>query len=92
MRLVGGTNWFIRWPFVIEGILYGLVGALLAVVLLYAIKLGVVDQWISDNDRTLTRETSTTISFTALAGLLVLAGAIVGAIGSGLTIRRFLKV
>jgi cell division transport system permease protein len=92
MRLVGGTNWFIRWPFVIEGILCGLVGAALAVVLLWGVKIGVVDNWIVENDEGLTRDTATTIGFSALAGILVLAGAVVGALGSGITIRRFLKV
>ena len=43
MKLVGATNWFIRWPFVIEGIVCGLVGAVLSVVLLWAVKVGVVD-------------------------------------------------
>ena len=92
MKLVGATNWFIRWPFVIEGVLCGLVGALLAVGLLYAVKLGVVDKWITDNDPALTRDTATTIGFATLGTILVLAGGLVGAVGSGLTIRRFLKV
>ena len=43
MKLVGATNWFIRWPFVIEGIICGLVGAALSVGLLWAVKVGVVD-------------------------------------------------
>jgi cell division transport system permease protein len=92
MRLVGGTNWFIRWPFVIEGVLCGLVGAALAVGLLWAVKVGVVDNWIVENDEGLTRDTATTIGFSALAAILVASGAIVGALGSGITIRRFLKV
>ncbi len=92
MRLVGGTNWFIRWPFVIEGIVCGLIGAALAVGLLWAVKIGVVDNWIVENDDSLTRDTATTIGFSALAGILIASGAIVGALGSGITIRRFLKV
>ena len=32
MKLVGATNWFIRWPFVLEGMIQGLVGAVLACV------------------------------------------------------------
>ena len=39
MKLVGATNWFIRWPFVIEGIVCGLIGAVLAVGLLWAVKI-----------------------------------------------------
>ncbi len=34
MKLVGATDWFIRWPFVLEGVLYGLIGALIAIALL----------------------------------------------------------
>jgi cell division transport system permease protein len=92
MKLVGGTNWFIRWPFVIEGVICGLLGALAAVALLWAVKVGVVDNWVSDNDPELTRNNAKTISFLVLSSILVAAGAIVGAIGSGLTLRRFLRV
>ena len=56
MKLVGATNWFIRWPFVIEGIICGLVGAILSVALLWAVKIGVVNQWIQDADSALTRD------------------------------------
>ena len=43
MRLVGATNWFIRWPFVIEGLIVGLAGAALAVGILYLGKVTIVD-------------------------------------------------
>ena len=92
MKLVGATNWFIRWPFVIEGIVCGLVGAVLSVALLWAVKVGVVDQWIAGADSDLTRDEATTIGFPALGLILIAAGAIVGALGSGITLRRFLKV
>jgi len=92
MKLVGATNWFIRWPFVIEGIICGLIGAVLSVALLWAVKVGVVDQWIADADSALTRDEATTIGFVWLSLLLIAAGAVVGALGSGITLRRFLKV
>ena len=92
MKLVGATNWFIRWPFVIEGIICGLVGAILSVALLWAVKIGVVDQWIRDADSALTRDQATTIGFPLLCVVLILAGGLVGALGSGITLRRFLKV
>jgi cell division transport system permease protein len=92
MKLVGATNWFIRWPFVIEGVVCGLMGAVLSVALLWAVKVGVVDQWIAGADSDLTRDEATTIGFPALGLILIAAGAIVGALGSGITLRRFLKV
>jgi len=92
MKLVGATNWFIRWPFVIEGVICGLIGAALSVGLLFAVKVGVVDTWIRDADSNLTRDSATTIGFPLLGLLLIASGAIVGALGSGITLRRFLKV
>jgi cell division transport system permease protein len=92
MKLVGATNWFIRWPFVIEGVVCGLMGAVLSVALLWAVKVGVVDQWIAGADSNLTRDEATTIGFPTLGLILIAAGAIVGALGSGITLRRFLKV
>ncbi|HVH00375.1 MAG TPA: permease-like cell division protein FtsX [Miltoncostaeaceae bacterium] len=92
MKLVGATNWFIRWPFVIEGIICGLVGALLSVALLWAVKVGVVDHWIDTTDSALQRDEATTIGFPLLGLVLIAAGALVGAVGSGITLRRFLKV
>ena len=91
MKLVGATNWFIRWPFVIEGIICGLVGAILSVALLWAVKIGVVDQWIRDADSALTRDQATTIGFPLLCLVLIAAGGLVGALGSGITLRRFQK-
>jgi cell division transport system permease protein len=92
MKLVGATNWFIRWPFVIEGVICGLLGALLSVALLWAVKVGVVDQWIAGADSDLTRDQATTMGFPTLGLILVAAGDTVGALGSGITLRRFLKV
>jgi cell division transport system permease protein len=89
MKLVGATNWFVRGPFMVEGLLCGIVGALAAVVLLLIGKevalpsiLGHIDS--SDDVRAL--------SFTATALILLVVGLGVGALGSGLTLRRYLKV
>ncbi|MBU6363709.1 MAG: permease-like cell division protein FtsX [Acidobacteria bacterium] len=94
MRLVGATNWFIRWPFMIEGVICGLVGAVVAVAMLWGIKVGVVDAWASGADTALTKTGSAagTIAFPLLTLVLVGAGALLGAVGSGITLRRFLKV
>lgn len=92
MKLVGATNWFIRWPFVIEGIICGLVGALLSIALLLAVKIAVVDRWIDSASSQLTDEQTSSIGFVALSLILLAAGAALGALGSGLTLRRFLRV
>ena len=89
MKLVGATNWFVRGPFMVEGLVCGLVGALAAVVLLLIGKevalpsiLGHIDS--SDDVKAL--------GFTLTALILLAVGLVVGALGSGLTLRRYLKV
>jgi cell division transport system permease protein len=89
MRLVGATNWFIRWPFVIEGMIVGLMGGALAVLLLLIGKETVVDPLAH---RFALLAAPNTISFTLLAVLLLSACIAVSAIGSGVTLRRFLRV
>ena len=89
MRLVGATNWFIRWPFVIEGLVVGFFGATAAVALLWIAKVTIVDPWSA---RFALIAAPRTISFTLLVFLLMAAGMAVSALGSGLTLRRFLRV
>jgi cell division transport system permease protein len=94
MRLVGATNWFIRWPFMIEGVICGLVGAVVAVGMLWGLKVGVVDAWAAGADTALTKTGSTAgaIAFPMLTLILVGAGALLGAVGSAITLRRFLRI
>jgi cell division transport system permease protein len=89
MKLVGATNWFIRWPFMIEGVIVGFVGGLLAVLLLTIAKTTVVDPL---SERFALLAAPDTIQYPLLAALLMVACVLVSAIGSGLTLRRFLRV
>jgi cell division transport system permease protein len=89
MKLVGATDWFIRWPFVIEGIVVGAAGALLAIAVLGVTKIALLDPLA--NNWTLIAAPRT-ISFTALLIVLMGAGVLVSALGSGLSLRRFLRV
>jgi len=89
MKLVGATNWFIRWPFVIEGLMVGFLGGVGAVGLLWVAKKTVVDPL---SDRFALIAAPQTIEFQLLVVLLLAAATAVSALGSGLTLRRFLRV
>jgi cell division transport system permease protein len=89
MKLVGATDWFIRWPFVIEGVVVGAAGALLAIAVLGLAKVLLLDPLA--NNWTLIAAPQT-IPFTALVAVLLVAGVLVSALGSGLSLRRFLRV
>ena len=89
MKLVGATDWFIRWPFVIEGTVVGAVGAVLAIAVLAITKVVLLDPLA--NNWTLIAAPQT-IGFSALVAVLLCAGVLVSALGSGLSLRRFLRV
>ena len=89
MKLVGATDWFIRWPFVIEGVIVGAAGALLAISVLGLTKVLLLDPLFAG--WTLIGGIRT-LAFSALVAVLLGAGVLVSAIGSGLSLRRFLRV
>jgi cell division transport system permease protein len=91
MRLVGATRWFIRWPFMIEGVVVGFVGGLLAILILWLGKITIVDP-LSDSINLLAAQNNSTLAFPALVAILFAASILVSTIGSGVTLRRFLKV
>jgi cell division transport system permease protein len=89
MKLVGATNWFVRGPFMLEGLICGLAGSLLAVFFLVlgkAIALpAILPKLTGDSD-------VHALAFPLVALALLGTGLALGAVGSGLTIRRFLQV
>ena len=89
MKLVGATNWFVRGPFMLEGLICGVFGSLLAVFFLTlgkAVALPAILPHLSgDSD-------VHAWSFPLISLILLGMGLALGAIGSGLTIRRFLQV
>jgi cell division transport system permease protein len=91
MRLVGATRWFIRWPFMIEGVVVGFVGGLLAILILWLGKITIVDP-LGDSFNFLAAQNNSTLGFPALVAILFAASILVSTIGSGVTLRRFLKV
>jgi cell division transport system permease protein len=89
MKLVGASNWFVRGPFMLEGLLCGLVGAVLAVVLLLLGKEVALPAILPRFDAGSDVEA---LAFAWTALILVALGLLLGAAGSGLTLRRFLRV
>ena len=88
MKLVGASNWFVRGPFVLEGIICGLVGSVLAVFLLVLGKELALPQIVPRFDA----GDAHAWPFPLLAAILILLGLTLGAAGSAVTLRRFLQV
>ena len=90
MKYVGATDWFIRWPFVLEGTVMGLLGSLIASVILRFSYAGI------------TAKIYNTLAFLPLIPeypflnyvtlVVIIGGMVMGAIGSAVSIKRFLKV
>lgn len=90
MKFVGATDWFIRWPFIIEGVIIGAIGSLLATIALY-FSYKATFEWIISNVMAMALVSPTFILTTLLWGFLI-GGIVVGAIGSIAALRKFLEV
>ena len=90
MKFVGATDWFIRWPFVIEGIIIGAIGSLLASIVLFFAYNGIF-KWIVSS-MFIVSLVPPQFVLTTLLSCFVVGGIIVGAIGSIFALRKFLVV
>ena len=93
MKLVGATNWFIRVPFMLEGIIQGMVGAVLALGAVFAVDRFMQSASEKEEYRAIMQgfvATSAELRTTAL--VVVALGIVIGAAGSGWALSRFLKV
>jgi cell division transport system permease protein len=91
MKLVGATNWFVRGPFMLEGVLCGVAGAVGAVILLILGKEIALPSLLHTGPLNAGSDVAA-ISFSLNALILIGTGLLLGAAGSGFTIRRFLQV
>jgi cell division transport system permease protein len=89
MKLVGATDWFIRWPFVLEGLFLGALGGGAAIGLLALAKVTLVDP-LANTVKLISQPDM--MAFPVLVAVLLLCAVGVSAAGSGLSLRRFLKV
>ena len=92
MKMCGATNWFIRWPFLVEGLLLGLMGGLVAYVCQWGVY-SLIGKAMSESG---ILEIITMIPFQNLAGVVlpvfVLVSLVIGGGGSAFAIRKFLQV
>lgn len=91
MKAVGATNWFIRWPFIIEGVIIGIISGILAELLVY----GIYSLAIKNIGNVFTLLGGAAIPFSAYAVKMLLAfilvGILAGAFGSIVSMARYLK-
>ena len=90
MKLLGATNWYIRVPFLVEGVVLGLTGAVLAVVVVNLGYMALLEQ-LETSVPFITLVSGTEV-LTNVLGILLGLGVLIGALGSLISIHRFLKV
>lgn len=90
MKHIGATDWFIRWPFIIEGIFIGIIGSAISIGLLFLSYKFILKIFGLDNMNF--TYVKTTYILTTMTWEFLLIGIILGAAGSILAVRKFLKV
>ena len=92
MKMCGATNWFVRWPFLVEGMILGLTGGIIAFFCQWGIY-GLIVKAIDQSDLL---GIISTLPFSSMSHWILLvflaAGFVIGAGGSVMAIRKFLKV
>lgn len=92
MKMCGATNSFVRWPFIFEGLILGLFGAIVAFFLQWLVYSAAYRAIVNSGAITLFSVVPFASIWLPVLGVFLLAGALIGACGSGLAIRRFLQV
>jgi len=91
MKLVGASNWFVRVPFMAEGLIQGVVGAGFAFGLIYALKV-LIANVISHRHDVISSFYITNTDALSIGLIVVFVGAMIGTVGSAIGLRRFLEV
>ena len=92
MKYVGATDWFIRWPFVIEGIIVGILGAVIAIIITYILSTIIINALNGFGMGNLFKLTATSDTMPLVSLVLFLFGTIIGALGSLVAVRKHLQV
>jgi cell division transport system permease protein len=91
MKYIGATDWFIRWPFILEGAFIGVLGAVIADVLLY-FGYNFVFNKVSGTELMMIQFINPSYVISTIIGQFLLGGIFIGVLGSILAIRKFLIV
>jgi len=91
MKLVGATNWFIRVPFMVEGLVQGIVGAVLAIVSLAAFR-PFFEDWFPQDFALFSAISLNTTEALWIYSVMGVIGCVVGAAGAGVAVTRFLDI
>lgn len=92
MKMCGATNSFIRWPFALEGLMLGLTGAVIAFFAVWGIYAAIYRAVVANGAITMFPLLGFGQIWAPVLGIFLLAGALIGACGSGFAIRKFLQV
>jgi cell division transport system permease protein len=90
MRLVGATNWFIRLPFMIEGMIQGAIGAGFSVIAVLLLNRGIGKQLNKNELKLLASFDLNQSDLLSISGWLLLAGAMIGFLSAGIAVTRYL--
>ncbi len=90
MKLVGASNWFVRVPFMAEGLVQGVIGAGFAVGGVWGLKI-LIGNWLDSSHNLLQTFRVTNADAVRIGVLLIVIGATIGTVGSAIGLRRFLE-
>ena len=92
MKMCGATNWFVRWPFLVEGVILGVAGGIIA----FFVQWGIYGLIVNAMAKSGILSIISTVPFASMSHLVLLvflgAGFAIGAGGSAMAIQKFLKV
>jgi cell division transport system permease protein len=91
MKLVGASNWFVRVPFIAEGMVQGIVGAGLAILAVLALNRFGFDDAFNDPESFFSEFFVTSGDTTLIAFYVLAIGALIGVVGASVGLRRFLR-
>ena len=92
MKYVGATDWFIRWPFIIEGVLIGLIGGAIPALITWFGHDRIIRALSGIQELAFIQFLPRSTIFSQLLPFALLLGTLIGLIGSGVSVRRHLKV